>query len=170
MFARKKKQIGTHFTSSQEPKNVQLSSQQEASQRFCHLQKQQRCHAIGFSVDQWERSIGGECCEKGKWSCKFEGEKKRNGSLASLPDVSTFCVRARMDKRRLCQWESEHVWKMFAPTFSSAAQGGLLPLPGGVQLCPARTHTPAGNPPQSVFLCSPAPPQKLIFHMFGQRD
>lgn len=37
-------------------------------QRLCHSQKQQRrrCHSIGFAADQWEGSIGGECCEKGK--------------------------------------------------------------------------------------------------------
>lgn len=30
-------------------------------------------------------------------------------SLAAGPDVTTLCVRARMDKRQICQCESEHV-------------------------------------------------------------
>lgn len=83
---------------------MQLSSEQEAPHRFCPLQKQQRCHAIGFTADQREGSIGGECWEeeeKSRWGgsggAGQGGSKRRNGSLAALPDVSTFCVRARMD-------------------------------------------------------------------------
>lgn len=37
--------------------------------RFCHLQKLQRCHTVGFTVDQWEGSIGGVCCEN--WEVRF---------------------------------------------------------------------------------------------------
>lgn len=31
------------------------------------------------------------------------GGEKRIGGLAALPDVSTLCVGARMDKRQMCQ-------------------------------------------------------------------
>lgn len=51
--------------------------------------------------------------EGGGWLIRLGG--KKNGSLAAGPDVSTLCVRARMDKRQMCQWESEHVWKMCLP-------------------------------------------------------
>lgn len=124
-FAKTKKKIFcTHFTQPQGPQNLQLSSQQEASQRFCHLQKRQRCHAIGFTADQWEGSIRGECCEKGKWGCMCGAGKE--WELEAGPDVSTLCVGASMDKRRnmsVREWAC--VKDVFAPTFSSAAQGGL---------------------------------------------
>ncbi len=112
------------------------------------LQKQQRCHAIGFTADQWEGSIRGECCEKGKWGCMCEGEKKGDGSLAAGPDVSTLCVGARMDKwQNMSVREWACVKDVFAPTFSSAAQGGY-------------SHC------LEVFSCVPlGPTRRLVTHL-----
>lgn len=64
--------------------------------RFCHLQKLQRCHAVGFTVDQWEGSIGGVCCEN--WEVRFACMK--GGRVAAGPDIF-----------RHCAWEQEWIKK-----------------------------------------------------------
>lgn len=129
--------------------NLQLSSQQEASQRFCHLQKQQRCHAIGFTVDQWEGGIGGVCCEKLKRGCKCEGRTRKGMGIWLWCLMFWHCAwEQEWIKEKIYQWESEHVWKMCLP------QPFHLLHRGGYSHC------------LEVFSCVPlGPTRRLVTHL-----
>lgn len=117
----------TLYLGTEGKKNLQLSSQQEASQRFCHLQKQQRCHAIGFTVDQWEGSIGGGVLREVEARLQVLGKDlKRNGNLAVGPDVLTLCVGARMDKRKYISERVSMCERCVCPNLFICCTGGAI--------------------------------------------
>lgn len=101
---------------------------------------------------QWTNGKGafeGSVVRRGsEVACVRGGGGKRNGSLAAGPDVSTLCVGGRMDKRQnmsVREWAC--VKDVFAPTFSSAAQGGY-------------SHC------LEVFSCVPlGPTRRLVTHL-----
>lgn len=66
---------------------------------------------MGSQRTNGKGALEGSVARRGSEVACVEGwGQKRNGSLAAGPDVfSTLCVGARMDKRQICQCESEHV-------------------------------------------------------------
>lgn len=82
-----KKNYTYFYSALRAKKKLQPSYQQETSQRFCHFQRRQRCHAIGFTVNQWEVSIGGECLRVEEVRLHAGGWGGKWGILAAGPDV-----------------------------------------------------------------------------------
>lgn len=92
--------------------------------------------ALEGSVVRWGSEVA---CVRG-----WKEKEWEFGSRASCFDTAW---EKEWIKDKICQWESEHVWKMFAPTFSSAAQGGY-------------SHC------LEVFSCVPlGPTRRLVTHL-----